>query len=500
MSSISKSIRFYFLFSILFFLFNLPLFAQNSIIEGILKDKETKEILPFCNVYLKTTQLGTVSNSEGQFRLLIPQKHKNDTLFISYISYKTKKIAVSELLTNSNSQKKKVVIFLETDQTNLNEIVIQDYTADFVIQQAIENISKNHYTESHKTTGFYRVVSQKETENDIQQEKKYVHLSEAVFDLHLSKTDNPNQQFRLEKMRAIKDEKASKGIDLGLKPQAIFEMDIVNCIKGFDLLNKRGLRLHNFEIQECNMVDGDVAFKVTFDQRNVKKSGYKGYVLIDKETYAFLYFDFGLSPKGIKYHKYGDVATRALMKLLDIHIELLDDKYQIQYKKVGDKYYLNNASVNAIMNFSSTRQNFNFELDTRVDYLTTNIDTTNKTPFENDETLGKEKLIEHQNSIYDKDFWKNYTIVLPSNDFVEIAKVLEANNKANDLKNQIEEKLYKFSKDKTVRMDSLLTFYNNEGLFNGNALIVYEGKTILEKSYNNELTQNTQNHSFVLVL
>ncbi|WP_338813139.1 serine hydrolase [Bernardetia sp. Wsw4-3y2] len=487
MSFISKKSSNFFLLLSLFFLSNSFLIAQNSVVEGILKDKETKEVLPFCNVYLKTTQLGTVSNSEGKFRLLVPQKQKNDTLFISYIGYKTKKIPVSDLIFQ-----KKTVIFLETDQTKLNEIVVQDYTADFIIQKAIENIPKNYYNESHKTKSFYRVVSQK----DAQQGKNYVHLSEAVFDLHLSKTDNPNQQFKLEKMRVIKDEKASKGIDLGLKPKAIFEMDIVNYKNGIDLLTKKGLKLHTFELEEYKMVDGKAAFKITFDQKEEKKSGYKGYILIDKETFAFLYFDFKLSEKGVKYNKFGDAATRVLMNLLDVHIEVVDNHYQIQYKKVGDTYYLNNVSDNTLLNFSSTRQNFNFDLDTQVDYLTTEIDTTNKTPFEEEEILGKGKLIEHQNSIYDKDFWKNYTIVLPSNDFVEIAKVLEANNKANDLKTQIEEKLPKLSKDKTIRMDSLLTFYNNEGLFNGNALIVDDGKTILHKSYNNELTQNTQNSQF----
>ena len=49
-------------------------------------------------------------------------------------------------------------------------------------------------------------------------------------------------------MRAIKDEKASKGIDLGLKPNGIYEFDIVNNLDAIGLLNKQGLKLHTFKI------------------------------------------------------------------------------------------------------------------------------------------------------------------------------------------------------------------------------------------------------------
>ncbi|WP_291728738.1 serine hydrolase [Bernardetia sp.] len=483
----SISTKSYFIFLLLSIL-HFSSFAQTTVFEGTLIDKETKEVLPFCNIYFQNTQLGTVSNSEGRFRLLVPKEQEKDTLFISYMGYSTKKIYLPHLF----SQEGNLIIELERDETKLDAVVVQSYTADFLVEKAIENISKNYYSDPIKTRGFYRVVSKKD--------RQYVHLSEAVFDLHLSKTEKPDRQFRLEKMRAIKDEKLSKGIDLGLKPNGIYEFDIVNSIKDTDLLNKKGLKLHDFELEGTEMIDGKEVFKISFDQKEEKKAGYKGYLLIDKEDFAFLYFEFGLSPKGIAYHKYGDAATRTLMKLLDVNISVKDETYQIFYKKIGNTYYLNNLSSSILLNFQSNRQHFNFDLDTKLNYLTTSIDTTTKEPFTQEEVLGKGRLIEHQNSVYDKDFWENYTIVLPNqeDDFTEIAKTIAANNKANDLKKKVSERLYKLPKDKALRVDSLLTFYNNEGLFNGNALITYEDEIILDKSYNNPLTQNTKNSQFRL--
>lgn len=455
--------------------------AQNIIVEGIIKDSERKEILPFANIYLQKNYLGTISNEKGEFKIIIPSNNKNDSLVISYIGYHSQKISVSSI-------ESPIEVFLIENQMTLNEVVVNGYNANSIIKKAIAKIPQNYYQEPYKSKGFYRVTSQKDN--------NYIHLSEAVFDIYQSKIDNSKQQFILEKMRAIKDEKASKGIDLGLKPNGIYEFDIVNNLDAIGLLNKQGLKLHTFKIDGSEFLNNKETYKITFDQKITKKSGYKGYLLIDKETFAFVYFDIQLSPKGVSYYKFGDASTRALMKIVGINIDMSRNNYQILYQPFGDRYYLNNVGNDATLTFKSDREHYNFTTDTRVDYLITEIKTDNISPFSNEETLGQDKLIEEQNSIYDADYWADYTIVLPTSSFSEIAKKLEANNKANDISIEIEERLNNLPKDKSIRIDSILSFYNNKDLFNGNTLISYEGKTILEKSYNNDLTQNQSNSQF----
>ena len=68
--------------------------AQNSVtISGMVKDKNTKEILPFVNVVLKTEKSnnfigGTITNEEGRWSLS-KIKTGNYTLEINYLGYKT---------------------------------------------------------------------------------------------------------------------------------------------------------------------------------------------------------------------------------------------------------------------------------------------------------------------------------------------------------------------------------------------------------------------------
>ena len=466
---------------LLLILFPTRINAQNILIQGMVRDAQNKEALPFTNVYLKESNIGTVSNEKGAFNINIPQDQKNDSLVFSRIGYKRLTMEIS----GSSSP---LEVFLPENELVLNEVVVTGYTANAIVEKAIANIPNNYNQSPYRSTGFYRVTSQKDD--------NYIHLSEAVFDIYHARLAKPKQQFKLEKMRAIKDERASKGIDLGLKPSGLYEFDMVNNLDDMGLLNKKGLSLHTFRIDGTEIIDGKEAYIIAFDQKNVKKPGYKGYMLIDKETFAFIHFNFGLSPKGAAYYKYGDASTRALMKIVGIDISMSRNNYQITYQKFKQKYYLNKVGNDATLSFKSKREHYNFTTDTRVDYILTKLETENVSPFLQEETLGQGKMIEGQNSMYDPDFWKDYNILLSIHDFNAIAQTLEANNESNNLTRELEERLYTLPKDKALRMDSILSFYHKKDLFNGNALITYQGEILLQKSYNNSLTSNQANSQF----
>ena len=259
---------------LIFVIFSTVINAQNIIIEGVIKDSKQKEVLPFANVFLQKDYFGTVSNQNGEFKIITPQGNKNDSLSISYIGYKTQTISISNI-------KNPLEVFLKEDRVILNEIVVTGYTAESIINKAIDKTPSNYSSKPYTFKGFYRVTSQKDN--------SYIHLSEAAFDIYQAKINKPKQQFRLEKMRAIKDEKASKGIDLGLKPNGIYGFDIVNNLNEWGFLTKKAYKQYTFSLEGSVLIDGQEAYKITFDQKNSKKSGYKGYMLIDKETFAFVY-------------------------------------------------------------------------------------------------------------------------------------------------------------------------------------------------------------------
>src|SRR5210317_1859516 len=76
-------------------------------------------LLPLENasIYIENTTIGTVSNSDGKFALLVPKEFEKDSLIISSIGYKSFKSVISDFDTTME-------VFLVEDIASLDEIVL----------------------------------------------------------------------------------------------------------------------------------------------------------------------------------------------------------------------------------------------------------------------------------------------------------------------------------------------------------------------------------------
>ena len=74
------------LYIILLLLFGLNGFAQLTKVRGTVIDKETKEPIPFANVYFKGTKIGTITDFNGYF--FIETRTASDSLAVSFLGYK----------------------------------------------------------------------------------------------------------------------------------------------------------------------------------------------------------------------------------------------------------------------------------------------------------------------------------------------------------------------------------------------------------------------------
>ena len=460
-------------------LLNTAVQAQFFQIEGTVRDSESKEPLPYVTIALSDNKLGTVTNEQGRFKLLLPDHYEGASLNISYLGYHSQSIVIDR-------ENASISVALKENPTVLEGVTVTGLTAQTIINKVIEKAPQNYYSSPYNSTGFYRLNSTKG--------KEYVALSEAVFELYQAKPVRKSQ-FKLTKMRAIKNEAVLENIEIGIKPAAVFKFDVLNNPNEWDILNSRGIKDHVFELEGIVNYEGKDAYVIEFDQRdNLKKAAYKGIIYVDVNSFAVLQMDFGLSPKGLSFYKYGSAAMRALMDLMDIHLEVEKSNYSIRYKPVADIYYLGSVQQKTIFIVRSGRENYNFKMHSDADYIVTSLNTDSVAEFSNKEVLGDNEWIEKQNSMYDPDFWKDYNVILQGDDFEGIARDIAAKNDSHNLRAQIEEQLHRFPKES--RIDSILSFYNEKGLFNGNALIASGGKVILKKSYNNEFTSNTEDTQF----
>ncbi len=101
-------------------LFSSQLVFSQIIVTGIVKDSNTGENLPFANVSLKGSRIGTPTNLDGHFTLLnVPTD--TSTLLISYVGY-----AIKELKLSPATLVDKITIKLESISASLQEVIISD--------------------------------------------------------------------------------------------------------------------------------------------------------------------------------------------------------------------------------------------------------------------------------------------------------------------------------------------------------------------------------------
>ena len=69
---------------------------------GIIVDSRTKNPIIFANIFLRGTNIGTVSNSEGEFLIKVPMFIENKVIEISSVGYKNFQIHIDQLQPEDN--------------------------------------------------------------------------------------------------------------------------------------------------------------------------------------------------------------------------------------------------------------------------------------------------------------------------------------------------------------------------------------------------------------
>ncbi|MGO4291100.1 serine hydrolase [Chitinophaga sp. RAB17] len=446
-------------------------FAQQPQMEisGRVKDLQSQQPLRGVSITINRSGTGTITNSMGDFRLQVPANALHDTLRISSLGYKVQYLPI---VVN-----REMNITLEPVSLVLKEVAVVMKDPVKLLKEAIRKIPDNYINKPHQLRGFYRINTTRGED--------YMQLSEAVFDIfNHGYGEKAGNELYLIRMRYVKDEAASHGLDLGLKPDYLFDYDMVKEIKNSKILSEEGLKNHLFAIEGIVDYKGAPAYEITFDQRaGVKKSLYKGKLYLDKETLTFLKIERELSPRGLSYASYGDLASKTLMSLLDIHINPRKDVLSVEYQKVGERWVLSDVVSNTLLNFYSKKRQYNFTADIKVNYIVTAVDTTKEQAVSIGKRLGDGKVIENQTTPLEPDFWRHNTMLLPDFDAEAVAAILKTRNENGRLQKQIRGKIQQMPHDPPARIDSILSYYHLNNQFNGTALVKNKNGIILSKSY-----------------
>ncbi|WP_053977399.1 carboxypeptidase-like regulatory domain-containing protein [Mangrovimonas xylaniphaga] len=435
----------------------MPSFAQKELKNKIV-DFATLMPVESASIYVQNTTIGTVSNADGKFVLLVPNEFAKDTLVISSIGYKSYKVPVGEF---DNSME----IYLEEDIASLDEILLvaetRPETGNEIVERALEKLGDNFPEEPYVQKGFLR-----HKERNKKEFKWLIESAITLYDSSFTSDADVNLKINVDEMRKsydlrdvdsllaytayLKQEKKLRNLRAkNLRRDTIATASLVKAIKWNDrrtnglehlfqgklnllrntnsnkaLFGDHMLENHQFELDTVLVDNGRKIYKIKIDASTdfvnletpgIYNDGYvaNGWIYIYWDNYAVKKIEYELvasSPQQ-KSRSKNLFGTQVNHKLVMTYMEYNDKMYPSYI------YYETPKLVNVGAKVSSKDENEAYDPNERYYYSVQEILFTEI--IVDPEAIALEVQKDWNPDIfsvkqYNKEFWKTYNTLLES--------------------------------------------------------------------------------------
>lgn len=353
-------------------------------IYGTIISTESKLPIDLVTVGIVSKGIGTHTNAEGKFQLLVKEDNKYDTIQFSIIGYETKKILLGNLLDKDNK------IQLEPKIYSLEEVTIRakKLTANDIIKSVIKNWTKNYNSNPFKLDAYYREIRKVNG--------KYDHLIEIALNTYGKGIDKYHQTIELVNSRKIDH------------LRFVHEENLLNSTLRLDYIaNSEGIKLSNFKqnkykFEDIRLEDGKNIYIIssgTFPDRK-----YTFYIREDDYAIIQLEMEDWYAEREKLYM--APIDKTHLFRLR--HFKVINiykpykQKYYPDYISVSWDYDKYNTSTKSVY------ENSNWFREFRVNQvITENIGLPDLS-----KTMSKfGARVEDQMTQYDAEFWRKYNTV-----------------------------------------------------------------------------------------
>ena len=238
--------------------------------KGEVIDSNTKKPLVFATIALGGTNISTITNTEGQFSLKVPDDVKGDHVLISFLGYKSKSIPLLQLSEDQNR------IPMEVSVTELPEVNISiPKDAAAFVREAMTRKGENYFVDPTQMTAFYRET--------IKKGKKNVSLSEAVVNIYkMPYTSSRKDLVQLYKARKSTDYSKLDTLVLKLQggPYNALYVDIMKYPQY--IFPAETMSEYIFTFDRSTTINNKLIYVINFKQRtDIDTPLYTGQLFID---------------------------------------------------------------------------------------------------------------------------------------------------------------------------------------------------------------------------
>lgn len=483
---------------ILLFLFTtktVTLYGQKSnnkntiSIEATVLDKDTKEPLPFTNVIIEGTSIGTITNEEGKFELTISEKYKSSAVLFSFVGYNNNRIPVKKLTDPSKK------VYLKSATTSLDEIVVTAKNKyKELIDQAIASIPSNYAQQPVQLETYYRELTKIDdhyTKFSDAASNIYYTPYDTNFDYLLSNNDymrfnrleqNINQVPFPEPKEFVADTRDQAMIIALRKSNNLQDYKIMEQSKKLKSIDTANLKwLENNEIgggplrltgadkikRQEDFFDPKINSKYLFTlygkstynnkpvyiisfkpkDSNTLSARYTGEITLDEESKAIISYQYKLTKKAKKRLNQRFAAQLKTPKTIEKKSKkafitrittLKDYEVYVTFSNYKGKWYL--KRIKAINKYKNTGDLFeDYRVTTESELVINAVDLDKTTPIAYDKAFRNNfsnALFNYALS-YDGEFWKNYNTLIATG---VVGKALEDLEVKGSLESQFQNK------------------------------------------------------------
>ncbi|VXB95034.1 carboxypeptidase-like regulatory domain-containing protein [Maribacter litoralis] len=389
---------------------------------GEVLDADSKKALVFATLTVDNTNVTTITNSEGQFSLKVPNEYKENSLIIAFLGYKTKQINIAELQLEKNK------IFMEEFVMALSEAQIDaPNNAEALVKETLDKKGSNYLNENAVMTAFYRETIKKRRTN--------VSLSEAVVNVYkASYTSNKSDALELYKARKSTDYNKLDTVALKLQggPFNTLFVDMVKYPKY--IFTAETLNYYDFSFDTSTRVNDQLIYVVDFKQKpEIIDPLYKGKLFIDAENKILTsaIYSLNITDK----HLASQMFVRKKPK--NAQVWPTEVSYRVDYREKNGKWYYGYSNVLLEFKVNWDKKLFNSVYSMSCEMAVTDWEQnlSNSIPRTKDRMKSSIILSDEAIGFADPDFWGEYNIIEPEKSIESAIKKIQRQLRRGKLDN-----------------------------------------------------------------
>ena len=380
--------------------------------KGEVMDSQTRTPLVFATVALEESNISTVTNTEGEFLLKIPEGTSTGNVLISFLGYKSRLIPLTQMKSNKNK------IFLDVSVTQLAEVNISiPKSAERLVRETLSRKGENYFDDPTLMTAFYRET--------IKKRRKNVSLSEAVVNIYKTPyTSSKRDAVQLYKARKSTD--YSKLDTLALKLQGgPFNALFVDIMKypEYIFTNDR-ITDYRFSFDRSTRINDKLIYVVNFEQRpEITEPLYRGKLFIDadKKILTSAIYSLNITDRLAASKMFVRKKPRNAMVYPN------EVAYRVDYREKNGRWYYGYSNVLLEFKVDWDRKLFNSVYSMTAEMAVTDWEKSTKEEFPKSKERIKSTIIMTDEAIgfSDPDFWGEYNIIEPEKSIESAIKKIQ---------------------------------------------------------------------------